>query len=199
MNESNDELTNLWKQAKQHHTPRPSSFATLVDKARATVRHTRNFHLGNVAILLVVVVGLLAFFYYVAPLQTTLSHVGIGLMIGGLLIRIGVELHSVARSARINLGVNAVQATDDALSFYRFRKRIHGPITITIVLLYSLGFYLLTPEFSRYFSLFWMILIDGSYLVGAIILILVIRQGIRQEMRALAELIDIKKEMMQEQ
>ena len=198
MNESDDELTNLWKQAKQQHPPAPSAPNVLAEKARSTVRHTRNFHLGNVAILLTVVVGLLAFFYYVAPLQTTLSRIGIGLMIGGLLVRIGIELHSVARSARINLGVNAVQATDDALSFYRFRKRIHGPITITIVLLYSLGFYLLTPEFSRYFSLFWMVLIDGSYLVGAVILILLIRQGIRKEMKALAELIDIKKEMMQE-
>ena len=196
MHEPDDELTNLWKQAKQQNAPTPSAADALAKKARATVRHTRNFHLGNVAILLAVVVGLLAFFYYVAPLQTTLSHIGIGLMIGGLLVRIAVELHSVARSARIDLGANAVRATDDALSFYQFRKRIHGPITITIVLLYSLGFYMLTPEFSHYFSLPWMILIDGSYLIGAVILILLIRQGIRKEMSALAELIDIKEDMM---
>ena len=197
MNESNDELTDLWKQAKQHNAPTLSAPDALADRARAIVKHTRNFHLGNVAILLAVVVGLLAFFYYVAPLQTLLSHIGIGLMIGGLLVRIGIELYSVARSGRINLGANAVQATDDALSFYRFRKKIHGPITIAIVLLYSLGFYLLTPEFSDYFSWPWMMLIDGSYLVGAVILILLIRQGIRKEMAALRELTTVKNEMMQ--
>ena len=196
MNESDDNLKTLWEQAKQHHPPAPPVPDALADRARAMVKHTRNFHFGNVAILLAVVVGLLAFFYYVAPLQTLLSHIGIGLMIGGLLVRIVIELYSVARSARIDLGANAVQATDDALSFYRFRKKIHGPITIAIVLLYSLGFYLLTPEFSDYFSLPWMVLIDGSYLVGAVILILLIRQGIRKEMAALLELTTVKNEMM---
>ncbi|MGB3851886.1 MAG: hypothetical protein WA958_18095 [Tunicatimonas sp.] len=195
MSEPNNELHQLWQQAKQTHRAALPDATSLINRAKAHQRHTRNFHFGNMAVLSATVAGLLVFFRYVAPLQTTLSHLGIGLMIGGLLLRILIEGYSVVRSARINLSANAQQATSDALTFLRFRKVVHGWVTIAIVLLYSLGFYLLTPEFSQYFSLPWMILIDGSYLVGAAVLIILIRRGIKREMTALAELVAIKQDM----
>ena len=195
MNEPNDELHQLWQETKSIIRPSTSNVEALIAQAKAHRKHTRNFHGGNIAVLLGVVFGLIVFFRYVAPLQTLLSHVGIGLMIGGLLLRIVIELYSLVRSTRIDLSANARQATDDALAFLRFRKTVHGWVTITIVLLYSLGFYLLTPEFSQYFSLPWMILIDGSYLVGAAILIGLIRRGIRKEVTALEELAAIGREL----
>ncbi len=195
MNEPDDELHHLWQEAKKSTRPATSDAETLIVRAKTHQKHTRNFHWGNMAVLLGTVFGLLAFFRYVAPLQTLLSHVGIGLMIGGLLLRIVIELYSVVRSTRIDLSANARQATDDALAFLRFRKTVHGWVTIAIVFLYSLGFYLLTPEFSQYFSLPWLILIDGSYLVGAAILIGLIRRGIRREITALAELTAVRQEI----
>lgn len=195
MSEPNSELRQLWQAAKQTTKPSSSDAKALIVRARAHQKRTRNFHLSNIIILLTTMIGLIAFFYYVAPLQTLLSHVGIGLMLGGLLLRILIEGYSMMRGLRIDLSVNAQQATDDALAFHRLRKTIHGPFTIVIVLLYSIGFYLLTPEFSRYFTLPWMILIDGSYLVGATILIVLIRRGVRQEMTALSELVAIRQAM----
>jgi hypothetical protein len=62
---------------------------------------------------------------------------------------------------------------------------IHGPVTISILLLYTIGFYMLTPEFSRYFSLPVMILIDVSYIAGAAIVGIAIRHGIAKEMTIL--------------
>ncbi len=195
MNEPNDELHQLWQGAKKTARPATSDPEALIVRAKAQQQHTRNFHWGNIAVLLGVVVGLIAFFRYVAPLQTTLSHGGIGLMIGGLLLRILIEGYSLIRSSRVDLSADAQQATHEALTFLRFRKTIHGWVTVAIVLLYSLGFYLLTPEFNQYFSLPWMILIDGSYLVGAVILIGLIRRGIRKEVTALEELAAIGREL----
>jgi len=88
-------------------------------------------------------------------------------MMAVLMIRILVELGSCIRFSRLDLTASAQAASTAFFRFYRFRPVIHGWFTIALVALYTTGFYMLTPEFSLYFSLPMMILIDASYLVGA--------------------------------
>ena len=194
-----DELTQLWRAAKQAVPAPPDNSQALLRRAKASQRHTRYFQLGNIAILVATVAGLLAFFYYVAPMQEIISRIGIGLMVGGLLARIGIELYSVRRSTRIDLTGDARHATDDALRYYAFRKNVHGPVTMITVALYTLGFALLNPEFSRYFPWYAMVAMDVFYLVGAVFLVGQIRKGIRKEMQALRDLIAVQQEMQREE
>ncbi|MEO9209891.1 MAG: hypothetical protein ABI208_02265 [Ginsengibacter sp.] len=68
------------------------------------------------------------------------------------------------------------------MSYFRFRKIMNGPVTVSIVILYSIGFYLLTPEFSLYFSTSMMVLIDLSYIIAAVIFISSIMKAVKKEM-----------------
>lgn len=193
-----EDLQNLWKketiQIKENSPNSNKSIALIADKKKSST----NFHYGNILILSLVVVLLASFFIFLAPMQEVLSRVGIALMIGGLLIRIVVEFLSVLKAKKINMTDSALQTTRESINFYKFRKKIHGPFTIVVLALYSIGFYMLSPEFSKYFSTTKMILMDGSYIIIAAVLIYFIRKGIVKEMDTLSEIIGIKMKITEE-
>ena len=190
-----DELKNKWGQAKRAAIASSTPVEVLITKARKKKSSVINFHYGNIIILTLTFIGISLFFIYVAPFQDTLSRIGMFFMLGGLLLRIVVECFSTLKSKKVQLVNETAQTANDALAYYAFRKKIHGPFTIIIVVFYSLGFYMLSPEFSRYIAFQWMVLIHVSYVLGAIFLIWQIRKGIQNEMRSLEELVALKKDM----
>lgn len=190
MEDKFDQLKNSWKEAKkEHQTPAKTDILKAV---KDNYSKSKTAHIWNAAILGFVVIGLAAFFYYVAPMQETLSRVGIGLMIGGLIVRIIIELISHQKATHIDYAAASNESAAQAKNFYAFRKKIHGPVTITIIALYTIGFYALTPEFSRHFSTFWMWMMDGSYVIIAVILFWGIRKGVVQEMKNLQQINDLQ-------
>ena len=86
-----------------------------------------------------------------------------------------------------------------SINYYKFRTRVNGLVTIVILVLYTIGFYLLTPEFSLYFSTSILILIDLSYVLGAVIFTWFIRKTIKKEMRILNEILRIKNDLVAEE
>jgi len=193
MEDNFDHLKNSWKAAKKAHQTTESRL--MLQVVINNHNKSKRAHLMNSLILGFVVIGLAAFFYFLAPMQETLSRTGIGLMIGGLIVRIIIELVSHQKARGINYGATSTESTIQAQKFYTYRKKIHGPITISIIALYTMGFYALTPEFSRYFSTYWMWMIDGSYLVIGTVLFFVIRKGVVQEMRDLGRITEIQHSM----
>lgn len=192
MNNEIDELKNVWKDARktvEYPVPGTEKLIGLAEKKK---KSTVRIHVVNILILLVVLIAISAFFVFVARFNQTISHIGIALMTGGLAVRILIECFSIYLSTRINLTESVQQTNTSFLRFYRFRKKVHGPVTISIVILYTIGFYLLTPEFSLYFSRPMMLLIDGSYIVGAVIYTWSIRRAIRKEMGYLDELLKLQ-------
>lgn len=198
MKEDMDKLSMLWQQAKSKSSAAAMpDFATLMAQASARKKSAVVAHFGNAAILTLTVVVLVVYFYYLYNFQYLLSNIGIKLMIGGLVVRILLELYSVLRSRSINLTDTAAQSLENSVSFLAFRKRIHGPVTITIFVLYFIGFYMLTPEFSQYFSLAVMILLDAGALVVAAFLAFAIRKGIKKEVIDLEAIIALQKNLIQ--
>jgi hypothetical protein len=193
-----NELKNLWNQAKNADAIKPLDVTQLVQQAKSQKRATTRFHLGNILILTLVWVLLIYYFYVLFHFEDTISRVGHGLMVWGLGIRIAIEMLSTYFSTKIDLTENAKNVNNYTLKFFRFRKFIHGPVTYTIVGLYTLGFYMLTPEFSRYFNLPTLLLIDGSYVIGAIFLVWQIRKGIRKEMEDIRKILKFQEEMQEE-
>lgn len=190
MEDKFEQLKNTWKEARKEQ-PSIDSSAML----RTILKHhasSRRAHVMNVLILGITVLGLTAFFYFVAPMQEPLSRVGIGLMVGGLIVRIIIELVSHQKARQMDYSTNSSLSAKQAQEFFAYRKKIHGPITFVIVTFYTVGFYSLTPEFSNYFSTFWMWMMDGSYLVIGIVLFLGIRKGILQEIRDLKRIRDLQ-------
>ncbi|WP_103070451.1 hypothetical protein [Aquimarina sediminis] len=198
MNNEFDELQRKWQKNKESI----NSDTQVIDETLSSIIVKKNssirFHYNNIIILSIVLVGIAAFFYYIAPVKELLSRIGVGLMLGGLLIRIIIELISVLKSKKMNVVDDVLKSTNDAIDFYKFRKRIHGPITITIIVLYTIGFYMITPEFSLYFTKWQMILINTSYIIGALVPLLFVRKIIKKEIQTLLEIVNLKNKIIEE-
>ncbi len=195
-----DDLKDMWQQAKEAshaHTP-PQDITTLILLGEAKKKSALAAHYGNALVLSATVAVLIFFFYYLYNFQDLLSNIGINLMIGGLLVRIIIEVLSAIRSRKINISDTASQSLQNSISFHEFRKQIHGPVTMIIFGLYFVGFYMLTPEFSRYISTGWLILMDTSAVVIAIFLVMVIRKGIRQELQDLDKMVELHTNLVKE-
>ena len=188
MSDSLDHIKNQWNEAKGASNQQRTNPQELIQLARHKMKKAVQMHVGNIAVLTFTLVGISAFFLFVAPLQTVLSLLGIFLMLGGLALRIIIELVSINRSKRIDYSQPAAITQEASMKFHAYRKRIHGPVTITILIAYTIGFYLLTPEFSTYFTTNQIILLDVSYLGAAAIFLLSIRKAIRDEMKLLDDL-----------
>lgn len=189
-----ESLKSAWKDSKRE-APAGMNAIDMQNLVMQNHSQSKRFHLGNVAILAVTCIGISLFFYFLAPMQETISRIGIVLMVGGLIVRIVVELVSHRKADNIEFNVDTKTTALQASKFYAWRKRIHGPVTITIVLLYSLGFYLLTPEFLDYLPQFWVIVMDIGYVVIAVVLTRVINTGIKKEMAALKEIMEIRSQL----
>ncbi|MHA7058113.1 hypothetical protein ACWGOQ_0012905 [Aquimarina sp. M1] len=191
-------LQSQWQKEQRTIKDIPNNLEGVLVSIRKRKSWSTRFHYGNILVLSIVLIGVVAFFYFVAPVKELLSKFGVGLMEGGLLLRIIIELISVCRAKGINILGNALQTTNDMITFYNFRKTIHGPVTLMILGLYTIGFYMITPEFSLYFKTWQMILIDVSYIIAAIIPFIAIRKNIKKEIRILKEIIELKKKMTAE-
>lgn len=189
-----DDLKNKWENARPESSERSSSAET-ISLAKKKMKSVLYGHYGNIAILTITLIGISAFFVYVAPLQHTLSHVGIFLMLGGLLLRILIECYSILRSSKVDMSDATAIVNEKTLAFYAYRKRIHGPVTIGILAAYTIGFYMLTPEFANYFTTAQVVIMDISYLGAAAIFGYSIRRAIRDEMRLLGELKHLHEEL----
>ncbi|AXT53403.1 hypothetical protein D1818_22200 [Aquimarina sp. BL5] len=198
MNNEFETLQNQWKKDKGNIESTSNDAEEIFSSIKKKKSWSTRFHYGNILVLSTVLIGIIAFFYFVAPVQELLSRVGVGLMVGGLLIRIIIEVISVSKAKKINMVNDALQTTNDTITFYNFRKTIHGPLTIGIIGLYTIGFYMITPEFSLYFETWKLILIDVSYIIGGIIPFLAVRKNIKKEIKILLEIIQLKKKMTEE-
>lgn len=195
MSDRIDDLKSLWKRAGESVKDNAAETHVLIKMAQKRKAGATRMHALNILVLVITLAGISAFFIYVAKFQQLISHVGVTLMVGGLLVRIVIEIFSVYLATRIDMSENALHTNNRFLHFYRFRKAVHGPVTITILVLYTVGFYMLTPEFSEYFSLPMMILIDASYIVAAVIFGWNILMAVRKEMRYLNEIKRIQEDI----
>ena len=192
-----NDIKQLWKQDKTSAKDSPDSSA-IIKLAEQKKRSTTRTQLANITVLVVVVFALLGYFMFVAKFQFTLSHVGEVLMCGGIILRIGIELASIFYAKRIDLSEVALKSNNSILSYYNFRKKIHGTITIAIIVLYTIGFYMLSPEFSYWFPMWLLILINLTYILAAIIFSYFIRSAIRREMKTLNEIKRLREDLLKQ-
>lgn len=149
----------------------------------------------NLIILSITLIGLSIYFFHLSHFQETTSHIGISLMTGGLAIRILIEGYSIIKSNGIDISQSLNDFNSGYLTYYHYRKRIHGPVTIGILLSYTIGFYLLMPEFDQHLPRETIIWFALSYLPAATIFGLSIRKAIRDEMGLLNEMLAMQEEI----
>ncbi len=192
MNNEFNELQNKWENNKKEIELSTDNFDILCSKIKKKEKENYFFYYGTITILLVTFIVISLFFYYVAPVKETLSRIGVGLMISGLLFRILIEIISIYKAKQINNIDNTLKTTENTINFHQFRKTIHKVIAPIIIVLYTIGFYIITPEFSLYIEFWNLVLIDISYVIIGIILFIVIRKGVKKEMQKLNDIIKLK-------
>ncbi|MCG8411542.1 MAG: hypothetical protein MI739_09690 [Bacteroidales bacterium] len=153
------------------------------------------FHYKNIVILSVILVFVILFLKCLG-LDFYSSKIGAMCMFGGLVLRIAIEILSVMKARRIDFTRKVLDTIQKTREFYSFRRKVHIPITIAIITIYSIGFFLLTPEFLQWFSKPMVLFIDISFLVIAFILIKNIRKPVRQELLDLEKIIQLQNEIL---
>lgn len=192
-----DDVTALWQQTKTKSSEQPkTNVAALIAAGEARKKSTLTAHYGNAAVLSATVFVLVFYFYYLYNFQDVLSKIGYNLMIGGLVIRIMIEFFSAWRSQKIKVGDTASASLQNTVAFLQFRKQIHGPVTMFIFIAYFIGFYMLTPEFYRHIAFTWLVLMNVSALLVAIVLAYFIRRGIRQELLDLEKMVELQRSLV---
>lgn len=195
MNNEWDDIKSQWSKAKEEMPAqtalKPSELIAAAEKRK---KKTVAAHYANTLIMGATWLMLIGYFGYYT-FRDLLSNIGIVLMVGGLGLRIVIEILSTIRSRKIHVSDAAVQSLEDTLSFYRFRKRIHGPVTFLIVALYIVGFLMLNPELSRHIKTQWLVAMDLAGTIAAVVLIRVIGKGVRQELRDLEKIVEFKRSL----
>ena len=199
MNDIIDDLKHEWSEAKKHPPEKTTSVEELISRSNQKLKSTWIHYVKNIAILTLTLVGITAFFMYVAPLENTLSHIGISCMLGGLLLRILAECYGIYRSFKMDMSQPALIVNKLYLDFHTHRKKVNGAFTISILLVYTVGFYLLIPEFSNYLSTIAVVLIAVSYLLSATIFGYFIRKSVRDEKLILNQLLELQQELLRDQ
>ena len=190
------ELKSQWQAARNESTQK-MNMEQLVRLAAASKRAGKRFQFANSLVLILVVIALCLFFRFLAPLETALSHLGIGLMIGSLIIRILFEIFSLWQAGKIDLSNTSSEHIGDSVAYLQLRQRAHGPVTYGAIVLYTIGLLLLNPEFSKYWPIGWLASFNLFYLVMGMILIRVIRRKILRELRELSELLLLREELLE--
>ncbi|MCF6242004.1 MAG: hypothetical protein L3J74_11735 [Bacteroidales bacterium] len=191
-----NKLQSKWENNKKEIKLSNDNFDTLYRKIKEKEKENYFFYYGTITILLITLIIISLFFYYVAPVKETLSRIGVGLMISGLIFRIFIEIISIYKAKKINNLDNTLKTTENTINFHQFRKTIHKVIAPIIIVLYTIGFYIITPEFSLYIEFWNLVLIDLSYVIIGIILFIVIRKGVKKEMQKLNDILKLKNDLI---
>jgi hypothetical protein len=195
MNSDFNELQSKWESSKKGIELCTTNFESLYKKIKNKEKENYFFYYGTITILLTTLIVISLFFYYVAPVQELLSRIGAGLMVLGLVFRIFIEIISIYKAKQINNLDTTLKTAENAINFHQFRKTIHQVIAPIIIGLYTVGFYMITPEFSLYIEFWNLVLIDISYVIIGMILFILIRKGVKKEMQKLKDIVQLKNEI----
>ena len=195
MNNQIENLKALWQESRSTDTGEPFNSGRIIAVAKEKIKRTVRMQLTTIFILTLTLAILCAYFIFGVSLQVTVSRIGALLMTGGLAVRILIEICSIRLARKVDLAATARNSNHTALIYHRFRGVVNGPVTVAILLLYSVGFYMLTPAFTVIFPTPLLILIDVSYLFIALLFIGFIRNTIKKERRILDQLLQIQEEL----
>lgn len=192
-----NKLLDTWENSKKKMNISNSNLDALYSKIKRKQKENFLFYYRTIIILSITLIVVYLFFYQVVVVKEILSKIGAGLMVLGLLFRILIEIISVYKAKQIDKLNNSLKTTQNIIDFHLFRKKIHGIITPIIVALYSVGFYMITPEFSSYMNRWSVVAIDVSYIIIAVILFIVIGKNVKKEIKQLNDIVKLKSEIME--
>ncbi|MFS4492799.1 hypothetical protein [Maribacter sp. 2308TA10-17] len=140
------------------------------------------------AVLTVTGLVLVAFFFYVSAYKFQPVMIGLLLMIGALVLRIGLEFSSIRTLKNLNVSTTAEKFKKQMIRYYTKRRKVHFILTPIIILVYCIGFLMLLPAFKESLSSGFYNYIVVSSVVVLVVLCFFIAREIRRELAILSEL-----------
>lgn len=195
-----NELGNLLKSGWQNSAsdiPAPPPTQQLIEEANRLQQESFKFQRSTLLILSSTFLMMCYFLLFYFGFRDTLSHLGVGLMLGFFFARILLEAYSLAQGRKKLTAESALSNLENEKSFLQLRLWIHGAGTYLTLGAYTLGFLLLLPEFSKYISAFWMAALVSSYFIPGIILTLLIRKNVQKEIRELRRVVELRKMLLE--
>src|ERR1035437_3963563 len=175
-----------WK--SQSVPERKTDAKDFMSMANSRVRFSATQHRITIGVLVTTLL-LLLFFLMKSGFSSLLFHIGIGLMMIALVLRIAFELYSYRLLKRNNAVAETLIYLHQIAGYFRQRKRIHQPFTIVTVALYATGVILLLPDFHRMLPYSFFIYILISFAVCLVILVFLIRKKVQKELAGFKEII----------
>ena len=132
---------------------------------------------------------LILFFFYISAYKNATVFLGLGIMIGSLLLRIGIEFFAMVKKSHFPADKDMTQFNQDLIRFYKRRRYIHFIVTPVLFGSYIIGFMMLLPSFKEALSSgFYTYIIVSSVFIFLALAILIGVQ-IRKELGLLRELV----------
>lgn len=164
--------------------PQENAFQSIIEKSK----NIRNKQRIGQWVLGITVLVLIAFFYYISAQKNSQLFLGLGIMIGSLLLRIGIEFIAMIKKTHLPVDRDMKSYTQRLIRFYTKRKYIHFIITPMLFISYIVGFLMLLPSFKQEFSAgFYTYILISSTLVF-IALAMLIGYQIKKELSVLKEI-----------
>jgi Flp pilus assembly protein TadB len=164
---------------------------SLQKRIRKSNKLISNKHIITILILSLTALVIAFGFVYLIDIKSKTSNAGLFIMELVLFVRIVIEVYSYRRKLALDETELTSVFKQKLISFYNWRKGIHGFKTLLLVIVYISGVALLFVEFKGALSNFWFNFFVVEFLVMAILLIWFIRKQVRKEIKELNDIIEI--------
>ncbi|MGO3183534.1 MAG: hypothetical protein ACTIJ9_11965 [Aequorivita sp.] len=180
------DFKDLKKEWKSRDISKPKqSHKTIIAK----MRKLKTKQTISQVVLSVTAIVLIGFFFYVSAYTNSRATLGLLLMIGSLLLRIGVEIYYKLNDKKFDFSQSAKELQQKLVSYHKTRLTVNYVLTPLLFVIYIIGFVVLLPVFKANLSEGFYTYILWSSVVIFAVLAVFIGYHIRKELR---ELRDIK-------
>ncbi|MEM9680512.1 MAG: hypothetical protein AAF901_09335 [Bacteroidota bacterium] len=139
-------------------------------------QHITNAVLGITALLLI------TFFFYIEAYLEARAILGLALMIGGLVVRIIIEIFSIRKINQIKYDVAFEEFKQRMMRYYKTRVNTHYVMTPIILATYVIGFLILMSLFKANLSRGFYTYIQVSGLVVLVAGVILIYKQVKKEL-----------------
>lgn len=178
-----EDLKEQWADQPKPEVP-DDGVKKIIEKITSIRRKQR---ITNVVLSITALV-LVGFFFYISAYKFQMVTLGLLLMIGGLILRIGIEFSSIRNLKRMNVSTDAQSFKEQLIQYYKGRTKVHFLATPLIIITYCIGFVLLLPSFKATLSSgFYSYIVISSVVLLVVLGIFIVKQ-VQKELMMLNEL-----------
>ena len=160
------------------------SYKTIIEK----MRRLKTQQTISQVVLSVTAIILIGFFFYISAYTNSRATLGLLMMIGSLLLRIGIEIYYKLNDKKFDFSQSAKELHQKLVGYHKIRSIVNYVLTPILFATYIVGFVVLLPVFKANLSGGFYTYILWSSIVIFVVLAVFIGYHIRRELRELRDM-----------